>query len=93
MQAFTSPGKGTTLRREHLVQGDITATVWPDAKRGIALIPGDWHPSYAAHESYADWIDMQTDLARMGLEMAPEACPLSIVADVEVVEIRPLAVE
>lgn len=81
------------MRREHLVQGDITATVWPEAGRGVAILPGGWHPSYAEPESYSDWLDMQTDLGRFGLRMIADLLDVAIVADCEVIEIRPLVPE
>lgn len=76
-----------TLQATNLVQGHIHATVWPDAKCGVAIIPGDFHPEHGTHVAYVDWLDMQTDLSRFGLAMSGDFEPV-LVAGCEVIEIR-----
>lgn len=76
----------------HLIQGHITAVVWPEARRGVAILPGDFHPGYS-EDNYSDWLNMQSDLERYDLTITSAAFEAVDVAGCEVLEIRPLVLE
>lgn len=81
------------MQATYLVQGHIHAVVWPEADRGIAIVPGDFHPEHGSHAAYVDWLDMQTDLIRFGLVMDPDSIATPYVAGCECIEIRSVRAE